>query len=126
MFYDVSGPGTFRLGGLLAPPPSCLPLVRRLVVMTPLVALPPPLALPVLCRLLSADASPPVCLLFASWLLHHPCCCAAATSCPVNTPPLPSNTFFCSAASYDHPRPPQVVVAFNLFGNAPMERSQIN
>jgi hypothetical protein len=39
--------------------------------------------------LLSANASPPVGLLFASWLLCHPCCCAATTSHPLDTPPPP-------------------------------------
>jgi hypothetical protein len=34
---------------------------------------PPPLVLSLLHRLLSADVSPPVCLLFASWLLRFPC-----------------------------------------------------
>ena len=50
----------------------------RLVVATPHVAPPPTLVLSALRRLLSAHASPPVCLLFASWLSRHPCCRAAA------------------------------------------------
>ncbi len=76
------------------------PLVRwclQLVVTTPLVA---PLLLLVLLmihHLLSANASPPVGLLFASWLLCHPCWCAPATSCPLNTPPPPC----------DEPPPPR-------------------
>ncbi len=50
---------------------------------------PPPLVLSALSCLMSADASPPVCLLyasppicllFASWLSHCPCCRAAADS----------------------------------------------
>ncbi len=40
-------------------------------------------------RLLSANASPPVGLLFASWLLCHPYCCAAAASHPLDMPPPP-------------------------------------
>jgi len=82
-----------------SPSPSLLPppwysLVRRLVValMPPpliLSTLPPPLGLSRPHRLLSADASPPVCLLytsppvcllFASWLSCRPCCRAAADS----------------------------------------------
>ncbi len=59
----------------------------RLVVAMPHIVPPPPLAISTLRRLLSADASPPlcllyasppVCLLFASWLSHCPCCCATA------------------------------------------------
>jgi hypothetical protein len=59
------------------------PLVRwclRLIVTTPLVALLPLLVLSTIHHLLSANASPPVGLLFASWLSCHPCCCAAAAS----------------------------------------------
>ena len=41
----------------------------RLVVSTPLVELLPPLVLLLLCRLLSADTSPPICLLLASALV---------------------------------------------------------
>ena len=61
----------------------------RLIVATPHVVPPPPLVLSVLRRLLSADASPPfcllyasppVCLLFARWLSHRPCCRATADS----------------------------------------------
>ncbi len=68
------------------------PLVHwclQLIVMTLLVA---PLLLLVLSMihcLLSVNASPPVGLLFASWLLCHPCCCAAAASCPLDMPPPP-------------------------------------
>ncbi len=68
------------------------PLVRwclRLIVTTPLVTLLPPLVLSTIHRLLSANASPPIGLLFASWLLCYPCCCAAAASCPFNTLPPP-------------------------------------
>ncbi len=57
--------------------------------MTPLVA-PLPLLVPsMIHRLLSVNASPPVGLLFASWLSCHPCCRATATSCPLNMPPPP-------------------------------------
>ena len=61
----------------------------RLVVATPHIALSPPLVLLALHHLLSADASPPVCLLhasppvyflFASWLSCRPCCRAADAS----------------------------------------------
>ncbi len=61
----------------------------RLVVATPHVVPPPPLILSALHCLLSADASPPfcllyasppVCLFFASWLSRRPCCRAAADS----------------------------------------------
>jgi hypothetical protein len=66
------------------------PLVRwclQLIVTTPLIALLPLLVLLAIHRLLSANASPPVGLLFAaSWLLCHPCCCAAAASRPLDTP----------------------------------------
>jgi hypothetical protein len=69
------------------------PLVRwclQLIVMMPHVA---PLLLLTLLkihRLLSANASPPVGLLFAaSWLSCHPCCRAAAASCPLDTPSPP-------------------------------------
>ena len=54
--------------------PSCLPLVPRLVVATPLVAPPPPLVLSTHHRLLRrrcllfTDTSPHVCLSFADWL----------------------------------------------------------
>jgi hypothetical protein len=54
----------------LATPPL-LPLICWLVVATPLIVLLPPLVLLML-RHLFADASSPVWLLFASWLLHHP------------------------------------------------------
>ena len=61
----------------------------RLVVETPHVVPPPPLVLSALRRLLSADASPPICLLytsppvyilFASWLPCRPCCPTAAAA----------------------------------------------
>jgi hypothetical protein len=68
------------------------PLVRwclQLIVTTPLVMPLPLLVLLTIHRLLSANASPPVGLLFTSWLLCHPCCRAAAASCPLNTPPPP-------------------------------------
>jgi hypothetical protein len=56
-------------------------------------------------HLLSANASPPVGLLFASWLLCHPCCCAAATSHPLNMPPPPlvlSTRRLCLETSHCH------------------------
>ncbi len=68
------------------------PLVRWclwLIVMTPLVPLLPLLILSMIHRLLSANASPPVGLLFASWLSCHPCCCTAAASRPFSTLPPP-------------------------------------
>ncbi len=68
------------------------PLVRwclQLIVMMPLVALLPLLVLSRIQRLLSVNASPPVGLLFANWLLCHPCCRAAATSHPLDMPPPP-------------------------------------
>jgi hypothetical protein len=57
--------------------------------MTPLVALLPLFILLTIHCLLSVNASPPVGLLFASWLSCHPCCCAAAASHPLNTLPPP-------------------------------------
>ncbi len=71
-----------------------LPHVRwrlLLIVAMPLVKPPSPLVLSTLHCLLSADASPPVCLLFASWLLRPPCCRAAAASCPLEALPPPCN-----------------------------------
>jgi hypothetical protein len=68
------------------------PLVRwclQLIVTMPLVAPLPLLVLSTIHRLLSANASPPVGLLFASWLSCHPCCRAATASCPLDTPPPP-------------------------------------
>ena len=68
------------------------PLVRwclQLIVTTPLVAPLPLLVLSTIHRLLSANASPPVGLLFASWLSCHPCHRAAAASPPLDTPPPP-------------------------------------
>ncbi len=68
------------------------PLVHwclRLIVTAPLVMLLPLLVLSTIHRLLSANASPPVGLLSASWLLCHPCCRAAAASRPFSTLPPP-------------------------------------
>ncbi len=86
---------TFTSHRLEVPPVFKMPppLVRwclRLVVTMPLVA-PLLLILLTIRRLLSANPSPPVGLLFASWLLRHPCCRAAAASCPLNMPPPPCN-----------------------------------
>ncbi len=61
----------------------------QLIVTTPLVTPLPLLVLSTIHCLLSANASPPVDLLFASWLSCHPCCCAATASCPLDTPPPP-------------------------------------
>ncbi len=69
----------------MPPPPVCWCL--RMVVMTPLVALLLLLVLLMIHRLLSVNASPPIGILFASWLSCHPCCCAATASCPLDTPP---------------------------------------
>ncbi len=69
-----------------------LPLVCRclqLIVTMPLVASLPLLVLSTIHCLLSANASPPIGLLFASWLLCHPCCRAATASPPLDTPPPP-------------------------------------
>jgi hypothetical protein len=55
----------------------------------PLAALLPLLVLSMIHRLLSANAFPPIGLLFASWLSCHPCCRAAAASHPLDTPPPP-------------------------------------
>ncbi len=76
------------------PPALCKlpPLVRwclQLIVTMPLVAPLLPLVLSTIHHLLSANASPPIGLLFASWLSCHPCCCAAAASCPLDMLPLP-------------------------------------
>ncbi len=68
------------------------PLVRwclRLIVTTPLIVLLPLLVISMIHHLMSANASPPVGHLFASWLSCHPCCRAAAASCPFSTLPLP-------------------------------------
>jgi hypothetical protein len=81
------------------------PLVRwclRLIVTMPLVTPLPLLVLSTIHRLLSANASPPVGLLFTSWLSCHPCCRAAAASCPLDTPPPPlilSTRCLCLATS---------------------------
>ncbi len=69
-----------------------LPLVRWclwLIVMMPLVAPLPLLVLSTIHCLLSVNASPPVGLLFTSWLSCYPCCCTAAASCPLDTLPPP-------------------------------------
>jgi hypothetical protein len=70
--------------------------------------------------LLSANAYPSVCLLFASWLLHCPCCCAATPSHPLSMPPLPCNAplplvHFSSLL----PLLCRLVVMFNLFALPP-------
>jgi hypothetical protein len=70
-------------------PPPLVCWCLQLIVTTPLVAPLPLLVLSTIRRLLSANASPPVGLLFASWLSCHPCCRAAAASCPLDTPPPP-------------------------------------
>ncbi len=84
------------------------PLVRwclQLIVTTPLIA---PLQLLILSTIhciLSVNTSPPVGLLFASWLSCHPCCCAAAASCSLDTPPPPlvlSTYRLCLKTSHRH------------------------
>jgi hypothetical protein len=70
-------------------PPPLVHWCLQLIVATPLVAPLPLLVLLTIHRLLSANASPPVGLLFASWLSCHPCCRAATASHPLDTPPLP-------------------------------------
>jgi hypothetical protein len=70
-------------------PPPLVCWCLQLIVMMPLVAPLPLLVLLTIHRLLSANASPPVGLLFASWLSCHPCCRAPAASHPLDTPPLP-------------------------------------
>jgi hypothetical protein len=73
--------------------------------MTPLVAQLPLLVLSTIHRLLSANASPPIGLLFASWLLCHPCCRAAAASRPLDTPPPPlvlCSRRLCHETSHHH------------------------
>jgi hypothetical protein len=68
------------------------PLVRwclQLIVTMPLVAPLPLLVLLTIHCLLSANASPPVGLLFTSWLSCPPCCPAAAASHPLDTLPPP-------------------------------------
>ncbi len=57
--------------------------------MTSLVAPLPLLILSTIHRLLSANAFPPVGLLFTSWLLCHLCCRAAATFRPLDMPSPP-------------------------------------
>jgi hypothetical protein len=70
-------------------PPPLIRWCLQLIVTTPLIAPLPLLILSTIHYLLSANTSPPVGLLFASWLLCHPCCCAATASCPLNTPSPP-------------------------------------
>jgi hypothetical protein len=73
--------------------------------MTPLITPLPLLVLSTIHRLLSANASPPVGLLFASWLLRHPCCRAATTSRPLDMPLPPlvlSTCRLCLETSYRH------------------------
>ncbi len=55
----------------------------------PLITPLPLLILSTIHRLLSANASPPVGLLFARWLSCHPCCRAAPASGPLDTLPPP-------------------------------------
>jgi hypothetical protein len=76
-------------------PPPLVCWCLQLIVTTPLVTPLPLLVLLMIHRLLPANASPPIGLLFTSWLLCHPCCCAAATSCPLNMPPPPLVLWTC-------------------------------
>ncbi len=70
-------------------PPPLVCWCLQLIVTTPLVAPLPLLVLSTIHCLLSANASPPIGLLFASWLSCHPCCHAATASCPLDMPPPP-------------------------------------
>jgi hypothetical protein len=70
-------------------PPPLVPWCLQLIVTMPLVTPLPLLIFSTIHRLLSANASPSIGLLFASWLSCCPCCCAAAASRPLNMPPLP-------------------------------------
>ncbi len=70
-------------------PPPFVRWCLQLIVLMPLIILLPLLVLSTIHRLLSANASPSIGLLFASWLSCNPCCHAAATSCPLNMPPSP-------------------------------------
>ncbi len=74
-------------------------------------------------RLLSANASPPVGLLFASWLSCHPCCRAAAASCPFSTLPPPLVLLTCSLPR-DKPPPPRdtppPLVSWHLSSRLPL------
>jgi hypothetical protein len=70
-------------------PPPLVHWCLQLIVTMPLVALLPLFVLSTIHHLLSANASPPIGLLFASWLSCHPCCRAAAASCPLDMPPPP-------------------------------------
>ncbi len=70
-------------------PPLLVRWCLQLIVMTSLIAPLLLLILSMIHRLLSANASSPVGLLFAGWLSCHPCCHPAATSRPLNTPTPP-------------------------------------
>ncbi len=76
------------VAGFIEAAASC-PLVPPADSHNPLIALLPLLILSTIHRLLSANASPPVGPLFASWLSCHPCCCATAASRPLDTLPPP-------------------------------------
>ncbi len=82
-YHRFEVPQTFKM------PPPLVRWCLRLIVTMPLVALLPLLVLSTIHRLLSANASPPVGLLFATWLSSHPCCRAAAASHPFSTLPPP-------------------------------------
>jgi hypothetical protein len=87
--HATSTPHCFEVPPAFKTPPPLVRWCLQLIVMTPLVTLLPLLILSMIHRLLSANAYPPVGLLFASWLLCHPCCRAAAASHPLDTPPPP-------------------------------------
>jgi hypothetical protein len=102
------------------------PLVRwclQLIVTMPLVVLLPLLVLSTIHRLLSKNASPPVGLLFASWLSCHPCCRAAAASHPFDTLPPPLVLSTCSLPPNELPPPhdtPPPLVCWHLSSCLPL------
>jgi hypothetical protein len=79
----------------------------RLIVATPLIASPPPLVLSTLHRLLSVDTSPPICLLFASWLCRR----FRLTKFALLTSCSPAG---CRVASVVAPPPPLVLFSRRL------------
>jgi hypothetical protein len=104
-------------------PPPLVRLCLRLIVTMLLVTLLPLLVLSTIHRLLSANASPPVGLLFVSWLLCHPCCRAAAASHLFSTlpPPLVLSTY---SLPHNEPPPPHntppPLVSWHLSSRLPL------
>jgi hypothetical protein len=89
-----SCPGTstshcFEVPPAFKTPPPLVRWCLRLIVTMPLIVPLPLLVLLMIHHLLSANAFPPIGLLFASWLSCHPCCRAAAASCPLDMSPPP-------------------------------------